>query len=124
MTDTHSLDEAVVQRLPLPLSQLCRRAQNTKTFLERHQGAFYLWEAALKLLGSVAVVEYAELDRQDAEVAERLKSLARPALGHWWEFIRRLVPALADAGDPGFGGVRDLILGKARDDLPRVAGLD
>ena len=31
-----------------------------------------------------------------------LKNLARPAVGHWWEFVRRLVPVLADRGDAGF----------------------
>ena len=53
-----------------------------------------------------------------------LKNLARPAVGHWWEFVRRLVPVLADSGDEGFSRVRDLVLGRARDDLPRAAGLD
>ena len=60
----------------------------------------------------------------DPELVELLKNLARPAVGHWWEFVRRLVPVLADAGDDGFTEVRDLVLGRARDDLPRAAGLD
>ena len=45
-------DETLVQRLPLPLAQLYRRAHNAKSPLERHHAAYYLWEAALKLLGS------------------------------------------------------------------------
>jgi WD40 repeat protein/serine/threonine protein kinase len=118
------LDEGLVQRLPLPLAQLCLRAHNAHTPLERHQGAYYLWEAALKLLACVAVAEYAELGQRDPELAERLKSLARPSLGHWWEFTRRLVPILADAGDPGFAAVRELLLGRARDDMPGAAALD
>jgi hypothetical protein len=36
----------------LPLVKLVRRAQNAKTPLDRHQIAYYLWEAALKLPGS------------------------------------------------------------------------
>src|SRR5262249_34180098 len=44
--------------------------------------------------------------------------------GHWWEFARRLVPVLADQGDAAFGKLRDLLLGRSRDDLPRAAGLD
>jgi serine/threonine protein kinase/formylglycine-generating enzyme required for sulfatase activity len=117
-------DEDLVQRLPLPLAQLYRRAHNAKSALERHLSAFYLWEASLKLLAAGAVVEYAEHPAPDADLAERLKNLARPALGHWWEFARRLVPVLADKGDAAFGKVRDLLLGRARDDLPRAAGLD
>src|SRR5437870_3298465 len=57
---SHSLshDEELVRRLPLPLAQLYRRAQNAKTALERHLTSYYLWEAGLKLLGAVTLVEY------------------------------------------------------------------
>jgi serine/threonine protein kinase/Tfp pilus assembly protein PilF len=117
-------DEELVLRLPFPLAKLYRRAHNAKTALDRHQGAYYLWEAALKLLGSVAVVTYAERGEYDPELAERLKGLARPSMGHWWEFVRRVVPVLADASDAGFEEARDLVLGRTRTDLPRVAALD
>src|SRR5262245_22469710 len=118
------LDDALVQRLPLPLAQLYRRAHNARTPLERHLTAFYLWEASLKLLGATAVAEYAEQPDPDPQLAERLTRLARPALGHWWEYVRRLVPVLAERGDEAFGKLRDLLLGRSRDDLPRAAGLD
>ena len=124
MTDLCSADEDLLRRLPLPLAHLYRRACNAKSVLERHLTAFYLWEAALKLLASAAVVEYAECGRHDPALTERLHNLARPALGHWWEFVRLVVPALADSGDGGFGRVRELVLGRSRDDLPRCAGLD
>jgi WD40 repeat protein/serine/threonine protein kinase/tetratricopeptide (TPR) repeat protein len=124
MSTAHPIDEDLVRRLPLPLAQLYRRAHNAKTALERHLAAYFLWEAALKLLGSVAVVEYAELDSHDPSVTERLGCLARPALGHWWELVRLIVPCLADRGDSSFQAVRDLLLGRTRDDLPRSAGLD
>ena len=78
----------------------------------------------MKLLGSVAIVEYAEVGDDDPAMCERLQNLARPSTGHWWEFVRRLVPLLADAGDEHFSQVRDVLLGRARDDLPRAAGLD
>ncbi len=117
-------DEQLLQRLPLPLAQLYRRGHNAKSALERHQAAYYLWEAGLKLLGSVAIVEFAERDCHDPELIERLQNLARPAIGHWWEFVRRLVPVLAEAGDESFAAVRELLLGRTRDDLPRAAGLD
>jgi hypothetical protein len=97
-------DETLVQRLPLPLAQLYRRAHKAKTPLERYLTAFYLWEAALKLLASVAVVEYAEHPAPDPLLAERLQNLARPALGHWCEFVQLLVPALA--ASPGQAPLR------------------
>src|ERR1041384_694886 len=117
-------DEVLGGRLPLPLAQIYRRALNANTALERHQAAYFPWEAAPRLLASVAVVEYASLEREDREIAERLKCLARPSLGQWWELVRRLAPGRAVSGDAPFGKVVDLVLGKSRDALPRAAGLD
>jgi hypothetical protein len=88
MNDEPRFDDALVQRLPLPLAQLYRRAHNVHTPLERHLTAYYLWEASLKLLAAVAVVEYARRGAADPELTQRLQNLARPQLGHWWEFVR------------------------------------
>ncbi|MEQ8788707.1 MAG: protein kinase [Pirellulaceae bacterium] len=110
--------------MPLPLARLYRQAANAKTALDRHQAAYFLWEASLKLLGSTAIAEYAWRGMHDPAIADSLTNLARPALGHWWQFLRLLAPALADAGDDGFTQVRSLVLGRTRDDLPRTAGLD
>src|SRR5713101_6686492 len=82
MTRPLTVDEDLLHRLPLPLAQLYRRAHNAKTALERHLTAYYLWEAALKLLGSVAIVEYTARGANDPQLAERLQNLARPSLGH------------------------------------------
>jgi WD40 repeat protein/serine/threonine protein kinase len=117
-------DEMLLARLPLPLAQLYRRAFNAKSSRDRHDAAYYLGEAALKLLGAVAVAAYAERPHTDPALAERLQNLARPSLGHWWQLVRLLTPVLAEAGDAGFASVRDLLFGRARDDLPRAAGLD
>src|SRR4051812_48349087 len=117
-------DEDLVRRLPTPLAQLYRRAHNAKTPLDRHLTAFAVWEVALKLLGSAAVVSYAGHDERAPELVEAMSRLARPTLGDWWKFVRLLVPLLADAGDDGFRAVRSLVLGRTRDDLPRATGLD
>src|SRR5439155_12808950 len=106
-----SHDELLVQRLPLPLAQLYRRAQNAKSAADRHFAAYYLWEAALKLLGSVCVAEYARLDEHDPQLRECLQNLARPSVGHWWEFVRRLVPALVKREVAGFEPLNTLLLG-------------
>jgi hypothetical protein len=115
-------DDDLVHRLPLPLAQLYRRAHNAKSVLERHQTAFYLWEAALKLLGSVCVVQYAAREERQPQLDECLHNLARPALGHWWELVRGLVPVLAGHDVPGFGPPGELLLGRPRDDLPAPPG--
>jgi serine/threonine protein kinase/tetratricopeptide (TPR) repeat protein len=111
-------------RLPLPVAQLYRRAHNAKSPLERHLTAFSVWEVGLKLLASVAIVEYARQPQTDPRLTQRLQNLSRPSLGHWWEFVRLLTPVLAEEGDPHFIKVRDLVLGRTRDDLPSAAGLD
>jgi serine/threonine protein kinase len=59
----------------------------------------------------------------DADLAELLPKLARPTIGHWWALVRALTVRLADA-DADFVAIKDLLIGRARDDLPRVAGLD
>lgn len=118
-------NEDLARSLPLPLAKLYRRAHNAKAPTERHNAACYLWEAALKLLGSVAVMAYADHPDHDAELIEALKKLARPSLGEWWSLTRRLVPILADSGDAGFRRLRVQLLDrKPRGDLPQVAELD
>src|SRR5262245_48053804 len=91
-------DEDLIRVLPLPLAQLYRRASNAKTALECHLAAFYLWEAAIKLMASAAVVEYVESGTPHPELSDSLSNLVRPSLGHWWEILRRLTPVLADGG--------------------------
>ena len=117
-------DEDLVRRLPLPLAQLYRRAHNAKTPLERHNAAYYLWEAALKLLGSVAIVAYAERGTvaPGAGRAARRTWRGRPwdtggsSSGSWC----RRWPTRATRGSAGpRPGPRS-----QRDDLPRAAGLD
>jgi hypothetical protein len=117
-------DEGLTRQLPLPLAKLYVRAHNTKNPTDLHKSSFYLWEASLRLLASASVATYAERPEHDPDLDESLRKLARPALGDWWSFIRRLVPILADAGDPGFAAVRELLLGRAREDMPRAAELD
>ena len=70
MPTEHAFDEALAHRLPLPLAQLYRRAHNARSAMERHLTAFYLWEAALKLLACRAVAAYAALGEPDPQLAE------------------------------------------------------
>jgi serine/threonine protein kinase/tetratricopeptide (TPR) repeat protein len=122
MPDNLVFDDDLARRLPLPLAQLYRRAHNAKSAAELHNNGYFLWEAGLKLLGSVAIAEYAQDAGDDPALAERLQNLARPALRHWLEFLRLLVPVLTHRGLPGFAKTRDLLVG-TRNDLPHAAGL-
>jgi serine/threonine protein kinase len=122
--DSQNLRRLNITHLPLPLAQLWKRARNAKTAHERHLSSYYLWEAALKLIAFVAIVEYARRPEHDPELTSRLKNLTRPNIGQWWEFVRRLLPVLAERGDEPFRNLRDLVLGPVRDDLPLAAGMD
>jgi hypothetical protein len=116
--------EDLVRRRPLPLAQLYRRAHNSRTPQERHLAAFYLWEVALRLLSSVALVEYAALGEHDEAIDQRLTKLGgRGDLGLWWQVARLLVPLLADRGDPYFGWVRGVLFGGRPADLAALTAL-
>src|SRR4051812_8335766 len=93
-------DDALALRLPLPLAQLYRRAHNASSSQDRHHAAYYLWEAALKLLGSAAVACYLDSGRRpDAALAELLGNLSRASVGHWWGIARSVTKELANS-DP------------------------
>jgi eukaryotic-like serine/threonine-protein kinase len=82
-------------RLPLPLAQLYGRAHNAKSSRERHDNAFYLFEASAKLLAITSAAAYLEeisrfggtrvpaLDRM-------LAQLVLPSLGQWVGILREL----------------------------------
>jgi hypothetical protein len=115
-------DEDLVRELPLPLAQLYRRAHNASAPLERHQATYYCWEAGLKLLASAALLEYAGRGGGDPAVTARLGNLARPSLGHWWEFVHQLVPHLAEPPGGPFAQVKEGLLGRTQS-LPTSAAL-
>src|SRR5438874_10414045 len=115
MADRPAPADELLRRLPLPLAQLYRRAHNAKSPRDAHDCAVYLWEAALKLLASSAIVTAAAEGPPPPEIAERLKNLARPSLGHWREFVRLLLPRVE-----AYRALAEL-LDKSRADLPRSA---
>ncbi len=49
--------ETPIAQLPLPLAQLYRRARNAVDPFEGHQAAYYSWEMALNLVGTVVVMK-------------------------------------------------------------------
>ena len=91
MADEAFITDQSLAKMPLPLAQLFRRALNAKTPLEQHLAAGRIAELGLKLLACGAIVEYLALDKPDPALQECLQNLARPSLGHWWEFVRRLI---------------------------------
>ena len=69
MSDRALQADDLLPRLPLPLAQLYRRAHNAKTPRDAHDFAFYLWEAALKLLAAGAAATYRPDDPPDPKIA-------------------------------------------------------
>jgi serine/threonine protein kinase len=124
MSTGPGFNDDLVQRLPLPLAQLYRRAHNSRTPQERHHAAYYLWEAALRLLGAVALVQYATLGERDQQlIARQLAKLEPGTPALWWQAVHLLVPLLAEHGDPYFGQTRNLVLGGSPADFPALVAL-
>lgn len=96
---------SLLSALPMPLAQLGKRALNAQPGLERHNSAYYLCEAALKLAsaGRIGLWRTAAIEPQ-SRIAQSLESLALPSLGHWFSFLRDISDALskapASAGKP------------------------
>ncbi|MBV9126077.1 MAG: hypothetical protein JO112_22220, partial [Planctomycetes bacterium] len=62
-------------RLPLPLAQLYGRAHHAKDARARHDHAFYLFEAAVKLAAAPLIAAYLEDLRQGFPRVEALDRL-------------------------------------------------
>ena len=81
-------------RLPLPVAQLYSRAFNAKDARARHDNAFYLFEAIVKLAAAPAVACYlreVESGRDRIAAIDRLLAqLALPSLGQWVAMLREL----------------------------------
>ena len=96
----------LVPRLATPLAELLVRTLNGKSAVERHHCAFYLGEAALKLVGAAAVASWCASDpAEDDPLRRRVSALARPSLGQWLAWVRALAqrpehPALQFASLP------------------------
>lgn len=92
MDDTFRREYLV--RLPLPLAQLYSRAHNAKLARSRHDNAFYLCEAMIKLAVAPATSAYlAEVHRggESSEAIDaHLQHLMLPSLGHWAGMLREL----------------------------------
>ncbi len=116
-------DEELCKRLPLPLAQLYRRAHTAKSEMEQHHVAYYLWEASLKLLASVVVLEHVAQGRQHDEQASLLRKLVRPQTSDWCQILRQLLPLTAQS-DASLHRTHELLSCKIQDELPCCADLD
>lgn len=93
-------DERLLHRLPLPLAQLLRRALTAPSGAERHNNAYFLAEAMLKLSAAARIGVW--LDRAlvaGSEVAQGLEALSLPSTGHWLSFLRDVDVSLAERRD-------------------------
>jgi hypothetical protein len=83
-----------VVRLPLPLAQLYNRAHNDEDPRDRHDNAFYLCEALVKLMATPLMMAYLHEVQQGSqrvdEIDRLLVQLALPSLGQWVGMVREL----------------------------------
>ncbi len=111
MTDRSALDPKLAVRLPLPLAQLYRRSYNAKSEIERHDAAFYMMEAAIRLLGSASVStgEGPESEDEPGSRREALGRLARPTFGDWWRLVRAELSSRAGVTSEDLTTIDDLV---------------
>lgn len=116
-------------RLPLPLAQLYSRAYNAPAAQARHDNAFYLFEALIKLAACPHVMAYLhEVDHgaQRVDSLDRLLAhLALPSLGQWAAILRELAKHFGsrpDAASHPLGHVWEQLKVKHRD-LPGILEL-
>jgi hypothetical protein len=110
----------------LPLAQLYGRAGNAKGPRARHDNAFYLCEALVKLASAVAIAGYlqqAQADQRRVPALDRiLAQLAFPSLGQWVAMLRELSRHFGDCpGHPLAPLWKQLT--RPRDDLPPLLAL-
>ncbi len=80
---------AAIVHAPLPLAQLIRRTLDGKSAVERHNCAYYLGEATLKLAAALRIRLFLEHAMEpEGKVARRLVCLKLPSLGQWCELLR------------------------------------
>lgn len=116
-------DSELVERLPLPLAQLYCRAHYAKMPLERHQSAFFLWEASVTLLASFALAESGELHDGNLLASRWGQSGSGIEGREWWNLLRTLSPRLAESST-GFRSLEAFLNQPITADLPRTAELD
>jgi len=96
---------------------------NGKTPMERHNNAYFAWEALLKLLASVVITRFASKSIATPVPEEILRPLLRPSTGHWWSFVRELCHRIEPSDDPEIAKLGRVLFGETLHDVPRVAGL-
>lgn len=94
-TTSPSFDRVYQAALPLPLARLYARAFHAKGERERHDHAFHLLEASLKLAASALVARYRSGGERSAKVDAALGYLAMPSLGQWHEIFRKTLAFLS-----------------------------
>ncbi len=115
-------------RLPLPLAQLYVRCHNAKDARGRHDNAFYLFEAMIKLSASVLVAGYrreiAISSQRDAAIDRLLMDLSLPSLGQWVGIGRELAKhfgARPDAASHPLGHLYTQLTASHRDRAGMIA---
>ena len=88
-----------VSHLPHPLAILRIRAENEKSPRGRHDAAYLLWEAGLRLLAAVLLAEYQDRPQSCPNLIQPLGGLRGPSTGHWRAIVRELLPVLAAGED-------------------------
>ncbi|MBI3860444.1 MAG: serine/threonine-protein kinase [Planctomycetia bacterium] len=94
------LDRDFALQLPLPIAQLYGQASTARDARGRHDSAFYLFEAQIKLAAATAIAMYLEEveggSARSPKIDRLLQNLALPALGQWVRMLNDLARRFAE----------------------------
>ena len=81
----------ILQVAPLPVAQILARAWTGKSATERHNAAFYAFEATIKLATAAHIARWLATDPEQTDpVFRAFGALERGSLGHWVAVFRSL----------------------------------
>ncbi|MEM6552367.1 MAG: serine/threonine-protein kinase [Planctomycetota bacterium] len=121
-------DNALYLSLPLPLSHLYSRTFTSKTARARHDNAYYLFEALIKLTACPPIAAYCRgtsLGKpRDPDLDRSLLHLRMPSVGHWLGLLRQTAKHFAAQPDHPLSTLhRALTTNRYADDHPALLAL-
>src|SRR5688572_10380338 len=120
-----SFDPSVQASLPLPLARLYTRAFHAKSPRDRHDHAFHLLEASLKLVATALLARYRKLGHRSPDVDAALERLALPSLGHWRDIFAKSLSFLSQGpgSDPWARRIHEHLAEDGNEPLEEIRAL-
>ncbi|MEM6457774.1 MAG: serine/threonine-protein kinase [Planctomycetota bacterium] len=130
--NANPIDQALYLSLPLPLSHLYSRTFTAKTARARHDNAYYLFEALIKLTACPPIAAYCRgtaltgtgAQPRNPDLDKSLLALRTPSVGHWLGLLRQTAKHFAAQPHHPLSPLhRALTTNRYADDHPAILAL-